>query len=161
MAWWNDILLTRDYLGNYGYSEAKKPSAVFSRAVLDYFHEHFTDVVYRFFNTFIYSYLTLSVVTFFFSEHVPPAFSFIIEALSEPYLGAVGVYLLLREVGRRRTKEGTKPKDYFILFWFIFFVGATVFTYYVPSTPLVSELYKIVVTNSFAAIILRISVLIK
>lgn len=165
MAWWTHLLFFgRNIPGEENQSTAQKEENIFTvlrRAVKEYLYKNFLTLLYYLLSTFTYLYLGLSIITFFLSKQVPKSFPYIIDTLSEPYLGALGVYVVVKELERRRGKE--PPKHWGELFtatWLIFFAVATILTYLSDDYNL-SGTYKNVVTNALAAIIIRIGTLIR
>jgi hypothetical protein len=187
MAWWTHILLFReDSEDNTKYAPARNDSllAVFrrvlppkilvgghifplkilsgGRTLQNYFYDHLVDFLFVSLSIFAYLYLLLTIVTFFFEDQAPKYLPDIIETLAEPYLGAIGIYIVVKEIERRRGKNlrGIRKSDFFTLIWFIFFVAASFFTYFSEHYHW-SALYKTIVTNALAAIIIRIGAFIK
>lgn len=165
MAWWTHILFFgRNTLGEENKGTTQKEEAIFAvfrRAVKEYIYDNFLTLLYYLLSVFTYLYLGLSIITFFLPRQVPKSFPYVIDTLSEPYLGALGVYVVIKELERRRGKDSRKHRgEYFTATWFIFFLSATILTYFSESYEL-GGLYKTVVTNALAAIIIRIGTLIR
>ncbi len=163
MAWWTHLMFFRNYLPEEQNIEPKeeKSFAIFRRALKQYIYDHFVDLLYVFLGIFTYIYLFLSIVAFFFYEKVPRAIPNIIDVLSEPYLGALGIYVVVKEIERRRGKVRHKRfGELFAVIWFLFFISATALTYFSEEYQL-NEIYKTVVTNSLAALIIRIGTLLR
>jgi len=162
MAWWTHILFSKDILDRY--EEPKKEEsifAVFRGALREYIYENFIDILYFILSIFTYFYLGLSVIAFFFQKTVPPILPYIIDTLSEPYLGALGIYVILKEIERRRGRFlKMRQGEVFAIFWFCFLVAATLLTYFSPYYHL-NIVYKTVVTNSLAALIIRIGTMLR
>ncbi|PIR69751.1 MAG: hypothetical protein COU47_01570 [Candidatus Niyogibacteria bacterium CG10_big_fil_rev_8_21_14_0_10_46_36] len=158
MAWWTHILFAqrekdsssrrKGGFFNTGYSKFKK-----------YIKKKSIDILYILFSIFTYLYLAVSVFTFFFHTFVPDSLPFAIEALSDPYLGALGIYIVIHGIEKKRRKTKSKGQ-LFVPLWTLFFIIASVFLYFVPDQTL-DTLYKTVVTNAFAAIILRVGMLLR
>lgn len=164
MAWWTHIFFFGRNTLEEDKSTTKKEEnalALFRRAVKSYFYENFLALLYYFLSFFTYLYLGLSIITFFLPKQVPKSFPYIIDTLSEPYLGALGVYVVVKELERRREKYSPKHRgEYFTAIWFLFFLSATLLTYFSENYQL-GGLYKTIVTNALAAIIIRIGTLIR
>lgn len=165
MAWWTHIFLFRKIPeeGNkYEVARNNSTLAVFRRAIEDYFYNHLVDFLFVSLSIFAYLYLFLAIITFFFEDQAPKYLPDIIETLAEPYLGAIGIYIVVKEIERRRGKNirSMRKGDIFTLIWFIFFVSASFLTYFSESYHW-GSLYKTIVTNALAAIIIRIGALIK
>jgi len=163
MAWWTHLLFFKSNLGEKREELPKEEFtlAYLQRALKRYLYEHIIDLLYFFLSIVTYSYLALSAVTFFFEKQVPKFFPNIIEIFSEPYLGVLGIYVVVKEIERRRGKvEPRTWSELFAILWFGFFIVATVLTYYSDNFE-VSEVYKTVVTNSLAAIIIRLGTILR
>ena len=163
MAWWTHILFFRRQLEIQEDANSKDGGyfAVFGRAVKQYIYDNLIDLLYIFLSIFTYVYLGISIVTFFFEEAVPKSFPHIVDILSEPYLGALGIYVVVKEVERRRGKIQTKRwGEAFTAIWFLFFITATLLTFFSESYHL-EGIYKTVVTNALAAIIIRIGTILR
>jgi len=185
MAWWTDILFVKKYLadrrGNIlrgesflaSLNRASRPKFVNSgrsivskfsvrkRILKQYLHENLVDLLYIILSIFTYLYLGLTIVAFFFQKYVSPSFSEIIEAFSEPYLGALGIYVIVKEIERRRGKTvRSRWGEMFAVIWFVFFISATILTY-LSDEFVFSGIYKTVVTNALAALIIRIGTLLR
>jgi len=158
MAWWTHILFAKKET----IPSSKKKRGVFITGytrLKKHIQKNFVDILYVIFSIFTYLYLVLSVVTFFFHTFVPHSLPFAIEALSDPYLGALGVYIVIHGIEKKRRKTKSKGQ-LFVSLWALFFVVASVFLYFVPDST-VENLYKTIVTNAFAAVILRVGMLIR
>ena len=165
MAWWTHIFFFREMPeeGNkYEVAGNNSTLAVFRRAIEDYFYNHLVDFLFVSLSIFAYLYLFLAIITFFFENQTPKYLPDIIETLAEPYLGAIGIYIVVKEIERRRGKNirSMRKGDIFTLIWFIFFVSASFLTYFSEDYHW-GTLYKTIVTNALAAIIIRIGALIK
>jgi len=157
MAWWIHFLF---YNKHYDTLKEGRGFVGLYQVLVRYLHDRFINVVYIILSVLTYLYLFLSVLTFFFARHVPPVFSSIVETLSEPYLGALGVYIIVREIEKRRGYIRSNRKEHFIFFWLLFSIIATLLIsfseYYYAN-----ELYKTIVTNTLATIIIRIGMLVR
>lgn len=165
MAWWTNMLFfgwEKPEEENKGTTQKEESIfALFRRALKDYIYKHFVTLLYYLLSILTYLYLGLSIITFFFHRYVPKSFPYIIDALSEPYLGALGIYVVIKEIERRREKKLQKHwGELFTITWLIFFITATFFAYFSEEYRL-GTVYKTVVTNALAAIIIRIGTLIR
>lgn len=163
MAWWTHLLFLGTYLDRRA-DEIKKEEPLFSifrRVVKDYLYEHLLEILYLGLGIITYVYLVLSIITFFFESDLPQSFSNIIEIFSEPYLGVLGIYVVVKEIERRRGRPIQKRwGDLFAVVWFVFLVSATLLTYFSEYYH-VDALYKTVVTNAMAALIIRIGTILR
>lgn len=157
MAWWTHIL----FMKKEKMSSSKKRGGVFItgyKGLKKYIRKKSIDILYVIFSIFTYLYLALSVIAFFFHTFVPDSLPFIIEALSDPYLGALGLYIVMH--GLYRKKKSRSHGQLFVPLWALFFLFASAFIYFVPDHTL-ETLYKTVVTNAFAALILRVGMILR
>ena len=163
MAWWAHLLFFRWQLEKTPAAEPQEVGyfALFGRAIKQYIYENFIYLLYIFLSGFTYLYLSLSVFTFFFQKSVPKVFPYLIDILSEPYLGTLGIYVVVKEIEHRRGKIIPKRwGEAFTAIWFIFMLVATLFTYFSDNYEL-GGVYKNIVTNALAAIIIRVGTLIR
>lgn len=140
---------------------ARSVRALMKTAIEPYLHDHLVDTLYYALGVFTYIYFALSALTFFFRTSVPNSFPYIVDILSNPYLGALGVYVVVKEIVRRRNNTMRRRwGELFATLWLTLFVTASLATYFSEYYYL-DEMYKIVATNSLAAIIIRIGTLIR
>lgn len=154
MAWWTEILFLKNR-----YLTADKELGAFSafkRAVREYFYEKFVDVLHILLAIFTYGYIGAAVIAFFFQESAPAAFPYIVEVLADPYLGALGIYLIVKEIEIRRGNVKRRRGEFFALAWFIFLLVSTASVYFFEKYDPENEIYKTIVTDSTAAILIRI-----
>ncbi|MBI4114851.1 MAG: hypothetical protein HY445_03350 [Candidatus Niyogibacteria bacterium] len=161
MAWWTHIL----FINGNNSSRRKRGgilNATYSIAQ-SYLKARVIDILYVAFAIFTYLYIFLSAISFFFHDKTPSAILFLIEALSDPYLGALGLYIVIRDIERRRKTKNKKKKsksELFVPLWVFFLVCASLFLFFVPNEVL-HGLYKIIVTNAVAAVIMRIGIMLR
>ena len=163
MAWWTHLLFFGRNPGDHTppQEEERFSFSYFRRVLKDYFRQNLIDLLYLVLSIFTYVYLALSILTFFFEKSVPNFLPHAIEILSEPYLGVLGVYVVVKEIERRRgyLKHRTWG-ELFAIIWFFFFVTASFLTFFSPEYH-ANAVYKTVVTNALAAIIIRIGMVIR
>jgi hypothetical protein len=165
MAWWSDII--ENYEARRKARDRKTPrlpgfSLGFKETIRSFLHENFVDFLYLSLSVFTYLYILLSFVTFVFQEHGPHLLAYTMETLSEPYLGALAMYVLVKEIELRRMgKDQTKKRgELFVTVWLAFLVVATTATYLFEAFAL-NEIYQTIVTNSLAAVIIRMGSLLR
>lgn len=76
------------------------------------------DYLYR--ALWIFTYLYLSALTLIFLSHLEKTFWFeSVDVLSEPYLAAVAVYVVLKEIRKSRLgiRRGRRRGELFIVWW--------------------------------------------
>lgn len=164
MAWWTHLLFLEGHLKDNTNQEPMREEfslAYFRREFRQYLYQNFIDVLYLVLSVCTYLYLGFSIITFFFEANLPESFPHIIEVLSEPYLGVLGIYVVVKELERKKGKVKQRTwSELFAIIWVTFFITATVLTYYSEHYH-IGSVYKTVVTNALAALIIRIGTLIR
>lgn len=146
---------------NFQTNQEENVLTVLKRALKEYLYNNFVDILYILFGIVTYCYLALTVTAFFFERQVPRIVPQLVDLFSEPYLGVLGIYVVVREIERRRGKHvKNRWGDLFAAVWFIFLVVATVLTY-VSESYHVTGVFKAVVTNALAALIIRIGTMLR
>lgn len=119
------------------------------------------DMLYFFLGIFTHVY-GLALTFLFFSARAEafPALVGLLGALQEPYLGGLGVYVLLKEVRKRYHKEiSFHWGEYFVMAWVVLLAVSTVAT--ISSREYrFDEVYKMIVTNGLATLVIYIGGLI-
>lgn len=83
-----------------------------------------------------------------------------LDALQEPYLGGLGVYVILKEIRKRHHHESSKHYgEFFVAMWFILLAASTLMVFF-SSQYHFDEIYKLIITNSLATLIIYIGGLI-
>lgn len=115
------------------------------------------DWLYRILGIFTYFYLAVLAVFFFFGlERIYPVIFIFLDALQEPYLGALGVYVLLKEIRKRRHAYPSRYfGELFVVLWVAVLSLAT-FAILVSEGFYFDAVYRIIFTNSVAAVIIFI-----
>lgn len=131
-------------------------------SIREYFQRNFVDILYAALGIFTYFYLAISIVAFFFQGHVSLALLYVVDALAQPYLGALGVYVVVKEIARHHDHLTNRRRwgEHFVTIWIIFFIAASFAIYYSDSYYL-NEMYKTIATNSLAVLIIRIGAFLK
>ena len=163
MTWWTHIAFPGSNPENHTTPlfREKFSSGLLYRAIRQYVYDNFVDILYVFLRIFTYLYLIISVVTFFFPAHVPHSFVYIVDALSEPYLGALGIYVIVKQLERRRKPNAPRSGIEFLpIFWLIFLAISSAAIFYSDNYH-VGELYQTVVTNALAVMIIRIGTILR
>ena len=167
MTWWTHILFG-DYPENHNARLFKDEISfgVLSHVFRQYVYDHGIKILHFFLRVLIYCYLGIAVFAFFAPHYAPHSLLYIVDAFSEPYLGALGVYIVVKEIKRRRTLRGdaTRPSrpnfELYPLLWFLFLVTSTIAIYY-SEHYVAGTLYQTVVTDAFAVMIIRIGTLLR
>ena len=154
MAWWTEIL----FLKNRYVTEDNELGAfsAFRRAIRAYLYEKFVDALHVLLAIFTYGYMAAAIIAFFWQESAPAAFPYMVEVLADPYLGALGIYLIVKEIEIRRGNIKRRRGEFFVVAWFMFLLVATASVYFFERYNPENEIYKTIVTDSSAAILIRI-----
>ncbi|MBI5045616.1 MAG: hypothetical protein HZC14_01250 [Candidatus Niyogibacteria bacterium] len=115
------------------------------------------DVLFFFLGIFTYFYFFSLAWLYFgksWDEH--KLLAFFVNALSEPYLGAVAMYTILKEYRKKSGRlEHLHKGEFFVACWAVFLVLALLFTIfsdqYVIGLPL-----KIIMTNSVTVVLIYV-----
>ncbi|MBI2035950.1 MAG: hypothetical protein HYT12_04725 [Candidatus Liptonbacteria bacterium] len=165
MAWWTALIIknrSKDVQSAGSQGEVKTFSIDFSRVIKGYLYENFIDVLYISLSVFTYLYVLLSIITFVLQDEAAKLLIYAMEALSEPYLGALAIYVLVKEVERRKlpNNAGKRRGELFVIIWLTFLLSASAITYFSDFYEL-NGIYQTILTNSLAAVIIRIGSLLK
>lgn len=158
MAWWDFFseFLYKSILKrpaeNVGADEVENNIALRRGAI---------DVLYFLLGFFTNIYgLTITVIFFARSTNVMPILVQALDAFQEPYLGALAVYVVLKEIRKRRHGLGGKHfGEVFVVFWLFLLFASTLMVWFSGSYRF-DEVYKLIVTNSLAAFIFYVGGLI-
>ena len=115
------------------------------------------DILYFILGFFTHCYGATLAVLFFMNSagQFPLAVSFA-DTLQELYLGGLGVYVVLKEIRKRYHREQSKHwGEYFVGAWISFFVASTTVVLISPDYHF-DALYKLIVTNSLATVVIYI-----
>lgn len=120
-----------------------------------------TDWLFIALGAFTYVYLLALALIFFgrLAGEAPTAF-FLLDALQEPYLGALGIYVILKEIRKRKRIYPSRYwGELFVVFWAVFAVLATVLSAVSPFYHF-DAVYKIILTNGLVVLLIYIGALI-
>lgn len=162
MAWWTDIMFLGRVLEERQRTGKEENIFVFlARAIRRVFYENLVDTLHVLLTFLTYAYLSASIVGFFFQQYVPSIFISLVSTFAEPYLGALGVYVVVNEI-RRRNGHAPHPRlaTVFVSLWFMFLGISTVLVYFEHSYPF-NGIYRTIITNSFAAMVIRIGAMLR
>ena len=158
MAWWGHNLQLKAMAEEKAKAERRDAvSGFLPQSVKDAIYNNFLSILHFFLGFVAYGYLITVAIVFFLQDElqIPPAMLRIVESLSEPYLGAIGIYLFIKEI---RSRRGTKSKiwnEVFVGIWLVFFFAASILTF-VSKHYHIDPLYNLIMTNSLASIIIRL-----
>ncbi len=165
MAWWTDLITKyrSEESQNSEQGEAKSFSLDFRRVIKNYLYDNFLDVLYISLSVFTYLYVLLSIITFVLQDEAAKLLVYVMEALSEPYLGALAIYVIVKQLELRKQQSlsrGGRRGELFVLIWLTFLLSATTITYFSEYYNL-NEIYQTILKNSLAAMIIRIGSLLR
>lgn len=161
MAWWTEKIIQRHDSENAKPKGTQKLSDVLCRVSNICTKEDLLDLIYFWLNIFAYGYLLLIIVVFFFQPHIPKFIISIVGTLSEPYLGALGIYFVLKEVMRARGFHiSNRTGEVFFVTWVVLLIVSSALTYF-SQTFHFDRVYNLIITDSLAALIIRIGLFLK
>lgn len=130
MSWWLSII---EYLRN---AENGNGNGQFSikRTVVKALAENAIDLLFYIVGFFTTLYFFMAAYLFFGGGgNYHDVAIRIFNSLSEPYLGSVGIYVILKEIRKRYQKTKSRhPGEYFVLAWlslFLIAISLVIFTY--------------------------------
>lgn len=120
-----------------------------------------TDWLFVGLGTFTHVYLVLLAVVFLGGlQDMHPLLFFMVDTMQEPYFGALGIYVILKEVRKRkRTYPSRYWGELFVGIWFLFLVFATLAVIFSPQYRF-DEAYKLILTSSLVVFLVYIGSLI-
>lgn len=114
------------------------------------------DRIYFWLGYFTSFYLVLSAIEFFSNLHVRyPTVEYALDALSEPYLGALATYVVLKELRKRRGTPSLHQGERFVIAWLILLV-ATTFTVVLTDFYHFDVAYRLIISNALASLMIYI-----
>lgn len=131
MSWWISII---EYLRD---TENSPSSGQFSlkKAITKALAESAVDFLYYIVGFFTFIYFWAAVYLFFSSSGAYHDIAVrIFDSLSEPYLGSVGIYVILKEIRKRSSKTESKHfGEYFVYSWLILLFIAIIMVWVSPN----------------------------
>ena len=131
MSWWISIV---EYLRD---TENGQNNGQFSvkKVVIKALAESAVDLLYYVVGFFTALYFLVAAYLFFKGGGVYYDVAVrVFDSLSEPYLGSVGIYVILKEIRKRNSKTKSKHLgEYFVYFWLLLFLIAVVLTWISPN----------------------------
>ena len=96
------------------------------KAIIKALAESAIDFLYYAVGFFTTIYFFAAVYLFFFEGSAyREVFIKVFDALSEPYLGSVGIYVILKEIRKRQMRTRSRHLgEYFVLAWVVLFLAA-------------------------------------
>lgn len=119
------------------------------------------DWLYFWLGVFTHLYGATTAALFFFrAEALWPTLVGLLDAFQEPYLGGLGVYVVLKEIEKRRHgAESRHYGEYFVTAWMGLLFLATLFVVFSPEYHF-DLVYRLIITNSLATLVIYIGGLI-
>lgn len=120
-----------------------------SRGCEDLLRREATDWLYYLLGASTYLYILLLAVMFFGgAANQWPRIWLLVSGLQNPYLGALGIYVILKEIRKRRRKYPSKYLgELFVVLWFALLVVTTVALFTSPRYGF-DEVYNLILNNS-------------
>lgn len=151
MSWWLNII---EYLREPEESQ-NNGKLGWKKAIMKTLAESAVDFLYYIVGFLTSLYFLLAVYLFFigggkYHEIAVKIFG----ALSEPYLGAVGIYVILKEIRKRSLRTKSKHfGEFFVLAWTLLFLLSAVLTIF-TSEFIFDDLTSAIVTVTLALIVI-------
>lgn len=120
--------------------------------------KHAIDQLYFWLGVFTNLYLIVIAVEFFSNLYFRyPQLEILLDALSEPYLGSLAVYTVLKEIRKRRPGGlvSLHRGEWFVAAWLVLLVLTTVAVIFSKGYYF-DLMYKLVLTNSLASLMIYI-----
>lgn len=119
------------------------------------------DVLYFLLGFFTNVYgVTITVIFFGGFADTAPVLVQLLSAFQEPYLGGLAVYVVLKEIRKRRNRAPSRHYgELFVFFWMFLLITST-FSILFFDGYYFDETYKLIITNAFAAFVVYIGGLI-
>lgn len=162
MVWWTDILFLRKNLeGKSRELSERGLFVVLVRALRRAVYDNFIETIHAALVIAVYVYLFLSIFVFFFQNHISPKVIYVLDTFSEPYLGAIGIYVVVNEIRLRRGKNSwSHLAGIFVGAWLVFLALSTMIVF-LGDAYYFNAVYKTIVANSFAAVIIRLGAVLR
>lgn len=104
--------------------------------------------------------VTLALLFFFRASLSWPLLVGILDALQGPYLGGLGVYVILKEIRKRRHQEPSKHwGEWFVAMWLVL-LGVSSALVFFSAAYAFDITYKLIIANSLATLVIYIGGLI-
>lgn len=120
-----------------------------------------TDWLFILLSVFTYIYLLALAVVFFgrFSDELVKIF-FLLDTLQDPYLGALGVYVILKEIRQRRLNHPSRYfGELFVVLWVVLGAAASFAVLLLPRYVL-NDAYGLILVNSAVVLLIYLGSLV-
>ena len=155
MAWWHIIqeFLQKSFSQKADDGVSPEANASLKKEAIDW--------LYFWLGSFTNIYLfTLTAFFFTRAEEEWKILGGFLEAFQEPYLGAVGIYVVLKEIKKNRYGLMSRHRgEIFVFLWGLLLFISSVFVAF-SSFYGFNDVYKLIITNSIATILIYIAGLI-
>lgn len=99
---------------------------------------------------------SLALLFFTQSHEFYSVFVNVLDAFEEPYLGSLGIYVVLKEISKRSgASERRRRGEYFVLGWGILLIASTAYVLF-SSAYEFTPVYKLILTNGIATVMIYI-----
>lgn len=131
MSWWLNIIEHLKSSENNSANSNFSVKKTFNRALA----ESAVDLLYYIVGFFTFIYFWVAVYLFFNGGGIYYDIAVrIFGSLSEPYLGSVGIYVILKEIRKQNSKTKNKHfGEYFVYSWLVLFLAALGFIWLSPN----------------------------
>lgn len=120
-------------------------------------HSTTIDRLYLGLGGFTNLYLLAIAVAFFASPRLDaPTFTGLLDALSEPYLGALAVYTVLKEIAKHRTDQARLRRGEWYVWAWLALLTLTSAAVAFSASYRFDAVYSLVITNSLASLMIYI-----
>lgn len=114
------------------------------------------DRLYAWLGHFTSLYLVVSAIEFFSNLHFRyPTVELALDALSEPYLGALATYVVLKELRKHRGAPSLHRGERFVIAW-LALLGLTTAAVVFTAAYRFDVAYKLIISNSLASLMIYI-----
>lgn len=159
MVWWQNFINYWLWLKSRTNGNGENPSV--RLAVYNAVFESVVDLLFYVIGLYTWLYLLGFIYLFFIDSSAYHAlYVKIADALAEPYLGAVGIYVVLKEIRKRRYNMPSRHfGEFFVFAWFLLLItalGAVIFSPIFEFDNLMSD----IITISLALLVIYVGGLI-
>lgn len=158
MVWWSTIT---DYLHRsklVADENAPKEPKNLSDALKHVFFTHAIDWLYWLLSVFTQFYFWI-IAGLFFSGRGGYYFisTELLGALSEPYLGALGIYVIIKEIRKRKiARESRHFGEVYVILWLILLMVSSFIVLFTEHFH-IDAIMKLIITNSMASLVIYIA----
>lgn len=157
MAWWGLLSNFFNKEGLGGDSAPKDPKNL-KEAIRGALIQDGIDVLYFILWFFTHFYI-ISTAFLFFSARGGYYFvtTGLVDALSEPYLGAIGIYVILKELRKKRINNESRHRgEIFVWAWLMLLIVSSILVISTDKFRF-DDIMKVIITNSLASAIIYVA----